>query len=74
MKWDSHNERFPRKACKSGAGGFFRGQDIPSIKDSRAESLILTGYYLFLEESHNPFKIKSLCDMFENEVMSWQQF
>lgn len=29
---------------------------------------------LYLEESHNPFKIKSLCDMFENEVMSWQQF
>ena len=31
-------------------------------------------YALFLEESHNPFKIKSLCEMSENEVMSWQQF
>ncbi len=31
-------------------------------------------YFISLEESHNPLKIKSLCDMFENEVMSWQQF
>lgn len=31
-------------------------------------------YLLFLEESHNPLRIKSLCGKFKDEVMSWQQF
>lgn len=31
-------------------------------------------YLLFLEESHNPLRIKSLCGKFKNEVMSWQLF
>lgn len=31
-------------------------------------------YLLFLEESHNPLRIKSLCGSSKNEVTSWQPF
>lgn len=31
-------------------------------------------YMIFLEESHNPLRIKSLCGLSKNEVTSWQLF